>query len=184
MKQLILIVMMAALIPVSALANISLKPVDFHLYQKSVYESALQQSIASGVPAEHQVFNVNVDGEKSVTFIAGKGFDGKDNNVCFVSLADGHGRVAVTIPTIGFNQWEAETCTATRAVSIIAQKDHRAKIAVIYEAASPNATAWESVLFDLNNSGLTVDKVLTNKVGSQGAESVGELKILINKIEQ
>lgn len=174
----------ALLMPFSALANINLRPVDYHQYQKSLYYSALQQAITGGTPVDHQVFNVNIEGKNTGAIIAGRGFDKNDNSVCFVRWADGHGRVAVTIPTIGFNQWEAETCTATVAVSVLSQKEHDAKIAVIYEAASPNATAWESVIFDLSAGGLSVDQPLTDKVGSQGIKSVSGLKVLINKIEK
>lgn len=174
-----LIVMGAALLSFNALADIKFKPVDFHQFEKPLYYSSVNENILGGTPVQDQVFQIENDGRKIGTFIAGKGFNSNDDNVCFIGWAEGESKVITTIPTIGYGQWEAEVCNETKAVSIISKDNNNPKIAVIYEASSPNANAWESVIFDVNHSGLTIDKELTDKFGSQGAKTVNELKALI-----
>lgn len=175
------IIMSAVLLSFNTLAEVNIKPVNFHPFEKPVYESTVKKDISGGTPVQNQVFQIDVDGKKAGTFIAGKGFNTDDSNVCFIGWQQGDNKTITIIPTIGFGSWEAETCNDTKAVSVIYKDTNSAKIAVIYEAASPNATAWESIILDVSNKGLTIDKELTDKFGSQGAKSVKELESLINK---
>lgn len=174
-----LIIMSAALLSFNVLADINIKPVNFHPFEKAVYESTVKKNISGGTPVQNQVFQIEINGKKTGTFIAGEGFNSDDENVCFIGWEEGDNKSVTTIPTIGFDQWEAETCNETKAVSVISKDNNSAKIAVIYQAASPNAIAWESVILDVNDNGLTIDQELTDKFGSQGAKTIKELKALI-----
>ncbi|MEW5290797.1 hypothetical protein ABW286_16705 [Erwinia papayae] len=112
-------------------------------------------------------------------FIAGKGFNAHDNNVCFVGWSEKKPTVKTVIPTIGFDDWEAEVCNETKSVGIVSSdKDPVTKITVIYLAASPNATADEAIIFsvDSTTSDIDIDKALTTVVGSSGAKTIKELK--------
>lgn len=176
-----IIILAALLLPFSTLAAVSLKPINYRLFEKAVYQSSVKYTISGGSPVANQVFQVEIDGHKAGSFIAGQGFDVNDRNVCFVAWAAGNNQIDDIIPTIGFNQWEAESCNATKAVSVIENKDNVTKIAVIYEAASPNATAFESAIFNFNKQGVSLNQKATESVGSDGAKSIKELKILLNK---
>ncbi|KKF36023.1 hypothetical protein SY86_12275 [Erwinia tracheiphila] len=87
--------------------------------------------------------------------------------------------IKIMIPTIGFDNWEAEVCNATKSVGIISNdSDATVKITVIYEATLPNATADEPVIFSVDSSknAIAIDKVLTSRMGSSMAKTIAELK--------
>ncbi|MCL2897383.1 hypothetical protein [Brenneria tiliae] len=54
------------------------------------------------------------------------------------------------------------------------------KLAIVYEATSPNSIANESIVFNIDkNNNLGIDATLTDKIGSLGANNIAELRELI-----
>lgn len=168
----------------SVFANVTLKPINVRPYEKTIYDAASQYHIENGSPVDKQAFSVNSDGKHLGDFIAGQGFNAQDDAVCFIAWSDGNGKIQRIVPTIGFDNWEAETCAGTKAVGVLADDDKGStKLAVIYSAQSPNAIATESVILSLDKSTgvLSLDDSLTKKIGSQGAETLNTLKALYRK---
>ncbi len=160
-------------------AGTLLTPVNVRPYEKSIYNESIKHSIEGGTPLEKQSFTLTENGKDVGTFIAGRGFNTHDDNVCFVGWSEKIPAVKTVIPTIGFDDWEAEVCYQTRAVGIISNKnDKNIKIAVIYEAASPNSVANETLIFTVirPKGDIELDKELTNKIGSSGYKTIKELK--------
>ncbi|WP_261643452.1 hypothetical protein [Erwinia mallotivora] len=160
-------------------AKTSLVAFNVSPYQKSLYNEAIKHNINGAMPLNSQSFSVVVEGGKMGDFIAGKGFNAHDNNVCFVGWSEKKPTVKTVIPTIGFDDREAEVCNETKSVGIVSSdKDPATKIAVIYLAASPNATADEAIIFSVDSTthDIDIDKALTAKVGSSGAKTIKELK--------
>ncbi|OAT76888.1 hypothetical protein A9B99_06105 [Mangrovibacter phragmitis] len=171
---------LSLLFPVSALAGVTLKAINTHSYEKSLYEAAAKQQIENGAPVDKQAFSVKSDNKVLGNILAGQGFNANDDNVCFVSWAAPDGKIQNLVPTIGFDNWEAEVCAGTRAVGVLADDKHSIKLAVIYDAQSPNASAVESVIFSVDTATgtFTPDNALTAKLGSQGAATLQALKTL------
>lgn len=171
-------VLLTLVIPAISFAQSRLHNVSPYEYQKPLFEAASALNISGGTPVDKQSFQMLV-GKKSIgTIIAGKGFNQNDDSVCFIGWMKNNEKAIKVTPTIGFERWEAEKCLGTEAVSLLSYKGSD-KVAVIYEAASPNATAYESVIFTVEGSDLVIDQSLTKSFGSQGAKTIGELKSLI-----
>lgn len=163
----------------SVLAQASLHPVSGTAFQKALYQHALEKAISGGSPVDGQSFNLISQGKTMGSFIAGHGFNAQDGNVCFIGWSKAKPNVDKVIPTIGFDSWEAETCRDTTSVGVIPTEDQNiTKIAVVYKASSPNATADESIIFSVDNASgdISLDKKLTAKIGTTGAKSIKELK--------
>jgi len=168
----------------SVLAQTTLHPVSDAVFQKDLYKKASEKAISGGSPVDGQSFNLISKGKSVGSFIAGQGFNAQDADVCFIGWSKAKPGVDTVIPTIGFDNWEAETCNGTKSVGIIsADNDAAIKIAVVYEAASPNATADESIIFSVDNASgdIALDQDLTAKIGSSGAENIKQLKALYLK---
>ncbi|MCX8959404.1 hypothetical protein [Erwinia psidii] len=166
-------------LPVTVFAQTSLNAISDSAFQKDLFKKSSVKSIQGGSPVDGQSFTLTGKGKVLGTFIAGKGFNAHDDNVCFVGWSEKKPLIKTVIPTIGFDDWEAEVCNATKSVGIISNdSDTTIKIAVIYEAASPNATADEAVIFSVDSSknDIEIDKALTGRIGSSGAKTIGELK--------
>ncbi|MEE3664811.1 hypothetical protein V2I52_23345 [Brenneria sp. g21c3] len=56
------------------------------------------------------------------------------------------------------------------------------KLAVVYEATSPNTIAHEYIVFNIDkNNNLGINATLTDKIGSLGATNIVKLRDLYNK---
>lgn len=168
----------------SVLAQTTLHPVSDAIFQKDLYKKASEKAISGGSPVDGQSFNLISKGKTVGSFIAGQGFNAQDADVCFIGWSKSKPGVDTVIPTIGFDNWEAETCNGTKSVGIIStDNDAVTKIAVVYEAASPNATADESIIFSVDNASgeIALDHDLTAKIGSSGAKNLKELKAIYSK---
>jgi hypothetical protein len=170
---------MGLLLPTAVLAQTSLHAVSDTAFQKDLYIKSSEKSIEGGAPVDGQSFTLKDNGKTLGTFIAGSGFNAQDENVCFVGWSKKSPVIHTLIPTIGYDDWEAEKCNKTKSVGVISDNNNPAtKIAVIYEASSPNAIADESVIFSVVSStgDLELDSELTKKIGSSGARTIKELK--------
>jgi len=169
-------------VPGIVFANANLTSLKVKSYEKTVYQAAEKQSINNGSPVDKQSFTLKVDNKIIGYFLAGQGFNQKDDSVCFVTWSTQSPNISKIIPTIGYGDWEAETCNATKAVGIISAKDELPiKLAVIYDAQSPNAQATESIIFDVNNGELALDENLTKEIGSKGALTLKDLQAFYKK---
>ncbi|WP_414147515.1 hypothetical protein ACMGGR_18280 [Erwinia sp. BNK-24-b] len=174
-------------IPFFASASVTLGATSVTSYEKSVYEEGEKLAIENAAPLDKQSFSLTSDNKKLGDFITGQGFSDKDTNICFVSWATQAGKVDLLVPTIGKADWEAEVCNKTIAVGILSKDEEpQIKVGVIYLAQSPNALATESIIFsiDKEKQTLRLDQALTEKIGSQGATSLGSLRRLYQREQQ
>jgi len=170
------------LVPSLLFADANLTLVTVKSFEKTIYQAAENQSINNGSPVDKQSFLLESSGKKIGYFLAGQGFNQRDDAVCFVAWSTQSPRIANVIPTIGYGNWEAEICNGTKAVGIIsAPNEMPLKLAVIYQVQSPNATAAESIVFNVSNGALALDESLTQRIGAQGATTIKELKALYKK---
>ena len=179
MKRTVLLFALCA--PFFTFANTVLKPADTGPYQKSFYEAGEKAGIRNAAPVAKQSFELYADEKKIGAFISGQGFSGQDTGICLIGWATVADNIAVTIPTVGKDRWEAETCNGTVAVGILSPEEaEQVIIGVIYRAQSPNASLMESVIFavDKQQQKLTLEQALTEKIGSQGASTLGSLRRL------
>lgn len=175
----LVIMVMWLLLPTGVLAQTSLHAASDAAFQKDLFKKSSEKSIEGGTPADGKTFTLNKGGKILGTFIAGSGFNAQDENVCFVGWSKEKPVITNVIPTIGYDAWEAEKCNKTKSVGIISSANNSdTKIAVIYEASSPNAIADETLIFSVANStrDLELDKELTDKMGSSGAKTISEIK--------
>ncbi|MFZ4835053.1 hypothetical protein [Rouxiella sp. Mn2063] len=169
------------LVPSVLFADANLTLVTVKPFEKSIYQAAENQNINNGSPTDKQSFALESSGKAIGYFLAGQGFNQRDDSVCFVAWSTQSPHITTLIPTIGYGNWESEICNDTKAVGIISAPNNTAlKLAVIYQVQSPNATATESVIFNVSNSALAVDENLTERIGAQGATTIKELKSLYN----
>lgn len=171
----------------SASASVTLSATSVTSYEKSVYEEGEKLAIENAAPLDKQSFSLTSDNKKLGDFITGQGFSDKETNICFVSWATQAGKVDLLVPTIGKDDWEAEICNKTIAVGILSKDEEpQIKVGVIYLAQSPNALATESIIFsiDKEKQTLSLDQALTEKIGSQGATSLGSLRRLYQREQQ
>ena len=167
------------LLPAFAFAQTSLQVTSDTLFKKNIFHKALEKTIQGGMPVNSQTFTLTHNGEILGTFIAGKGFNEQDDNVCFIGWSVQKTEVKTIIPTIGYDDWQAEVCRETKAVGIISSaKEKETKIAVIYKAASPNTLTDETIVFSVGsaNSTLHIDRALTKKLSTSGATTLAEVK--------
>ncbi|WP_338560783.1 hypothetical protein [Erwinia sp. E_sp_B04_7] len=151
--------------------------------RKTLHENAVMQGIRDAEYLSNQSFHLLIDGENIGTLSAGQGTSENDVNVCFISWKPLKSARYTLIPTIGFEQWEATACSATKAVRVISSPaEAEIKIAVLYAVTSPNAVAAESVILTLDSQQkLSIDGPLTDSIGSAGASNLAQLKKLYQK---
>lgn len=174
------IIILALLMPTFCFAHITLHNVNSSKYEKSLFSATSSSNITGGTPVEKQTFQLENGKDVIGTVIAGKGFNYNDENICFIGWENLNDHSVKIIPTVGYDRWEAEQCLSTEAVSKVSYHGTD-KIAVIYKASSPNATAYESVILAVKENNLIIDEALTDKFGSQGVKTVGELKYIMEK---
>ena len=174
------IIILALLMPTFCFAQISLHNINSEKYEKKLFNATSSTNISGGTPVDKQTFQLKNGKNEIGTFIAGKGFNHNDDSICFVGWENGKDHTLRIIPTIGYDRWEAEECLNTEAVSKISYHGTD-KIAAIYKASSPNAIAYESVIFAVKENNLIIDEALTRKYGSQGVKTVSELKSIMEK---
>ncbi|HPU15113.1 MAG TPA: hypothetical protein PK808_03435 [Polymorphobacter sp.] len=142
--------------------------------------------------AANTVGDVAIDAAQSFRVVRGKQFKGllvsgsgevaRDGagpvHGCFVAAVNADGRIKV-IPTIGTDNWEAETCIGVKAVSLL--KPDAAgtqRLVLIYDAASPNAAAVEPVVLRWSGRLNTaqIDVAASDKASQAGAETIAEVR--------
>jgi hypothetical protein len=128
-----------------------------------------------------------VDGGKSiVALISGSGLaktaGQADNTMCFLEVVQVNGAVSF-IPTIGTGVWEAETCLSVAAVGLIKNKavSDKLYLAILYNAASPNASALEPVVFawDTKRRTFVIDAAASRRASLAGASNLREIGISV-----
>ncbi|QHM73900.1 hypothetical protein [Mixta intestinalis] len=174
-----ILIMLSLFLPFTVFSEIKINTTDPSVYEKEIFAAAKNSNILGGVPIDKQSFQIKDNNNTVGVFIAGKGFNANDDTVCFVGWVSGKEKTVKLIPTIGYGNWEAETCLNTEAVSLIPY-DNRNILAVIYKIGSPNATGYETVIFKINEEHLIVDDELTNRFGSEGIKTIKDLRNLIN----
>ncbi|AMB76256.1 hypothetical protein [Pantoea ananatis] len=184
MRYLLIVITMLA--SCNAVAQTYLHPIKSAVFQKDLFKKSTDKMISGGSPVDGQSFALISNNKTVGSFISGHGFNAQDNDVCFIGWSKKEPTISEVIPTIGFDNWEAETCAATKSVGIISKdNDASTKIAVIYEASSPNASSDEAIIFSVDNESgdISIDQGLTEKIGASGAKNIKELKALYLKLK-
>jgi len=105
------------LVPSLLFADANLTLVTVKSFEKTIYQAAEDQSINNGSPVDKQSFLLESSGKKIGYFLAGQGFNQRDDAVCFVAWSTQSPHIANVIPTIGYGNWEAEICNGTGKVN-------------------------------------------------------------------
>ena len=138
-----LIAAAALLLPAATLALRPTGANDAALIAKA--RSVAANTISDVAIDDAQSFRVLRGKQLKGLFVSGSGEVTRDGagpvHGCFVVGVNADGRVRV-IQTIGTDNWEAETCIAVKAVSLLkADADGTQRLVLIYDAASPNAAS-------------------------------------------
>ena len=121
-----------------------------------------------------QTFRLERGGRPAGLLVSGRGMQvnarGSEQSTCFVAFVAPGGTVSV-VKTIGFDEWEAESCVSVAGVGKVGAA---ALIAIIYRAGSPNADVSEPVVLSLDdaNHRLTIDLQASRWASLAGAATI------------
>ncbi len=175
-------VLAAAAVPLAA-ATLALRPVtpgDAALMAKA--QRVASNSIGDVAIDKAQSFRVMRGTQFKGLMVPGSGTMARDGAGavpgCFVVAVNADGRVRV-IPTIGTDNWEAETCLGIKAISLLKPGgDGTQRLALIYDAAAPNAAVIEPVV--LRWSGrldrAEIDITASDKASQAGATTIADVR--------
>jgi len=153
---------------------------------KRVEAAAAASGLRQPAAFAKQSFQVSQDGAVVGTLVSGRATatapDGHDNATCFAAMARGDAATEL-LRTVGAGDWEAESCIAVEAVGVLPNQAAPAvaRIGIIYQAASPNATALEPVVlvWDDATHRLGIDAAASRKASLAGATSLPALQRLL-----
>lgn len=140
---------------------------------------AKRQGITEVEVSRDQSFRVMDGAHEAATLITGEG-DMPDavNAGCFVAIARA-GNVEL-IPTIGYGDYEAETCGGPVAVGLLSSGPV-ARVGVIFKASSPNTELTEPLVidWDRSNDTLLINEALSRRALDGGATSIAAMRRLV-----
>jgi|GEM_PF-6139000 hypothetical protein len=175
-----LIAAAALLLPAATLALRPTGANDAALIAKA--RSVAANTISDVAIDDAQSFRVLRGKQLKGLFVSGSGEVTRDGagpvHGCFVVGVNADGRVRV-IQTIGTDNWEAETCIAVKAVSLLkADADGTQRLVLIYDAASPNAATVEPVVLRWTGrlDRAEVDITASDKASQAGAQTIADVR--------
>jgi hypothetical protein len=129
--------------------------------------------------AGSQSFRV-MDGSRQVaTLITGEGdMPDVQNAGCFVAVSQS-GNVEL-IPTIGYGDYDAETCGGAVAVGLLSS-GAKVRIGAIFRASSPSVELTEPLVIDWDRSDgtLLIDTTVSRRVLDRGAQTIAAMRKLV-----
>lgn len=177
MKLTLIIMMLLSINVATASAKLSVSnPLPF--------ESALTEKVRplgmTGVELfDKQSFAVKNNGKLLGVMLPGKGLLRADYPACFIGWSVNGKTVETALPTIGFDQWNGESCEEVIAVGVISPPDDaEVKIAVIYTGKTIVETAQVPVILavDPKRNRLVIDYALTEKVNYALLNNIPEIR--------
>lgn len=150
---------------------------------------------ARAAAGQSQVSDISIDNAQSFRVVDGAHFkgllvtgtgqlqraDADPVRGCFVVAVSADGR-SHFIPTIGADNWEAESCIGLKAVGQLdADSAGAQRLVLIYDAASPNATTIEPVVVRWQGQFETaeIDIAASDKASQHGVHTVAEVRKLL-----
>jgi hypothetical protein len=124
---------------------------------KSVMRYAEQRKFANAKVYDKQVFQVSLGGEVLGTLVSGSGLFTtevqSDNSTCFIALVKPDNKV-VLMPTVGFGDWETESCLSIEAVGTLSPQPQTGfgRIVVIHGGSTGPASSGRSPVVLMWNS--------------------------------
>ncbi len=94
---------------------------------------------------------------------------------CFVAIVrDANVRV---IPTIGYGEYEAETCVGPASVGLLSARDP-VRFGIVFDASSPNAEVQEPVVvnWDRTTNALAIDDARSTAASRAGATTIAAMR--------
>jgi hypothetical protein len=152
----------------------------------SVLAAAARDGIRQPIAFPDQSYRVT-DGATIVgVLVLGRGMvtrsDGNETAACFVGFSKADTNVVMR--TVGHGEWEAETCVGIRSVGVVADdgRGSRAPIAIMHDAASPNATSVEPVVvsWDRKSQRFELDTALSRRASTAGATTLDAVRNAVN----
>ena len=144
-------------------------------------KSAESNKLAKVVIFENQMFNLKQGRRVIGTIVSGRGtgnVDGRDNSTCFVAFIKSNGQENF-IKTVGYGNWEAEACISVLSIGIIHENGRKTpSFAIVYEAASPNTSVHEPVIFHLSEAkfDVMIDDTSTKSASLKGATTIKAIR--------
>jgi len=128
--------------------------------------------------APAQSFRIVEGGSEAATLVTGEGnMPGTTNAGCFVAIVH-QGKASLT-PTIGYGDYEAETCSGPASVGVLSSGSP-VRFGVVFDASSPNAQVREPVVVSWNrgDNTLLIDDALSVKASQAGALTIAAMRQL------
>ena len=163
---------------------ILIKPEVPNKYGATAIKSAESVKLTNVRIFENQIFSLQLDKQQIGTLVSGRGIensDGRENSTCFIVFLKSTGQ-SEFLKTVGQGDWEAEACIDVKSIGVIHSKKFTSPaIAIVYEAASPNTTVLEPVVFRFNDKGfnIRIDETDTKKASLAGATTLKDIRTLL-----
>jgi hypothetical protein len=150
--------------------------------QKSIAEAlsrAARDQLRDAIAFDQQSFRLSEDEAPVGTLVAGRGLakneDGRSNAVCFLALVRADGSIDL-LRTVGSGDWEAESCITVKAVGLVTDATAFAhpRIAIVYQAASPNTATSEPVVLSWDEK---AHRIEIDTAGSKQASLAGAITL-------
>ncbi len=101
--------------------------------------------------------------------------------ICVAVLVDLMGKTQL-VRTIGAGNWEAESCTGVEAIGAIGEiQDFGGKLAVLYNARSPNSAVIEPIVLVVRDGVLGIELNDSSKLSLAGVKKLSKIKDVIRK---
>lgn len=145
----------------------------------AVLAEAKRQGMRKVEVSAAQSFRLTDGAREVAALVTGEGdVAGAPNAGCFVAISRA-GNVEL-IPTIGYGDYEAETCGGPVAVGLLSL-DPTVRIGVIHKAYSPNTELVEPLVIEWNPSDdtLLIDTALSRRALDGGATTIAAMRRIL-----
>jgi len=145
----------------------------------AVRTEAARQKLTGVQIARAQSFRIMRARRETASLVTGRAtVPGAANAGCFVAIV--HGTETMLIQTIGYADYEAETCSGPVAIGLLSTGDP-IKFGFVFAASSPNAEVYEPIVIDWDrgDNTLLIDDALSTKASLAGAQTIAAIKKLL-----
>lgn len=140
---------------------------------------AKRQGMTGVEVTQAQSFRVTEGGRDVATLLTGKG-KMADATYAGCFIATQQGGETMVIPTLGYGEYEAQTCGGPTAVAILSSGSP-VRIGVTFRGSSPSAggTVPMVIEWDRADNTLLIDQALSSKAQDSGVTTVADLRPLV-----
>lgn len=123
-----------------------------------------------------QSFGLTVDGQRVASVVTGEATLPNGTPGCFAAIVQ-DGKVSL-IPTIGHDEYEAESCDKPTAVGILSSSGDVVRIGAVFGAFSPNETVSEPIVLTWARStgALSIDAAGSSKASQASAQTIAAMR--------